>query len=182
MPSIIQTAFSIEALTNIPAIVFLIFYPESTLRLALAKNLPYSDAELNRTATLMARCAGVLILALTPQLLIALPNSKGCVEKRKQAYIGLGLGEFGLIPLFLWEAFRASDWEKLDRGGGLTRNAALLSAGMLALPLAWRAFVFGWKDHWFGPKDIRGGNKRTSVKEADADDLVRRWSLGRKEQ
>ncbi len=182
MPSIIQTAFSLEALTNIPAIVLLIFYPESTLRLALAKNLSYPNAELSRTATLMARCAGVLILALTPQLLIALPNSKGCVGKRKQAYVGLGLGEVGLIPLFLWEAFRASDQDKLEWAGGLTRRAALLCAGMLTLPLAWRIFMFGWKEHWFGPKDSRGGGKRTSEKEADADDRARRWSPGRKEQ
>ena len=180
MPSIIQTAFSLEALTNIPAIVFLIFYPESTLRPALAQNISYPDAQLTRTATFMARCAGVLVLALTPQLLIALPNSKGCVGKRKQAYVGLGLGELGLIPLFLWEAFRAKD--RLESAEGLTRRAALLCAGMLSLPLAWRIFVFGWKEHWFGPKDSRGGDKRTSEKEADVDDLVRRWSLGRKEQ
>ncbi|KAL9135944.1 MAG: hypothetical protein Q9175_002842 [Cornicularia normoerica] len=181
MPSIIQTAFFLEALVNVPAIVSLIFYPEYTLRPALATSFSSSAAELNRTAALIARCAGVLILALTPQLLLALPDSKDCVEKRKQAYWGLGLGEAGLIPLFLWEAFRASDQDKLQWQGGLAKRAALLCAGMMIPPLAWRVFVFGWREHWFGPKGGRGREKRTS-NQADADDLVRRWSLGRKEQ
>lgn len=182
MPSIIQSAFFVEALVNIPAIVSLLFWPESTLCLVLATKPSYSAAELNRTATFLARCAGVLILALTPQLLLALPDSKDCVGKRKQVYWTLGLGEAGLIPLFLWEAFRASDRDKLEWQGGLTRKAALLCAGMLIPPLAWRVFVFGWKEHWFGPEGGRGREKRTPVDKVDADDLVRRWSLGRKEQ
>ncbi|KAF6229965.1 hypothetical protein HO133_004303 [Letharia lupina] len=182
MPSIIQTAFFFEALVNVPAIVSLIFYPESTLRPALTTNASFSAAELNRTATFIARCAGVLILALTPQLLLALPDSKDCVGKRKQVYWTLGLGEFGLIPLFLWEAFRASDQDKLDWRGGLTKRAALLCAGMLIPPLAWRVFVFGWREHWFGPEGGRGRENGTSINQADADDLVRSWNLGRKEQ
>ena len=159
MPSIIQKALISEVLANIPAIISLIFFPESVLRPALATKASYSASELTRTATLMARCAGVLILALTPQLLLAYPDSKDCVGKRKQAYWGLGLGEAALIPLFLWEAFRERN-EKKARFGGLKPRAALLSAGALALPLAWRLFVFGWKDHWFGPKGVRLGGKK----------------------
>ena len=153
MPSVIQKAFFIEALTNVLAIVSFIFYPESTLRPVVSTNL-----ELSRSATLMTRCAGILVLALTPQLLLGLPDSKDCAGKRKQAYWGLALGEVGLIPLFLWEAFRASDLEKQQVwGGGLTRSAALLCTGMMIPPLAWRIFVFGWKEHWFGPE---GGRER----------------------
>lgn len=182
MPSIIQAAFFFEALTNVSAIVSLILLPERTLSHALVTRPPYSAAELNQTATLLARCAGVLIFALTPQLLLALPDSSDCVGKRKQVYWTLGLGEAGLIPLFFWEAFRASDQDKLGWRGGLSRRTALLCAGMLVLPLAWRACVFGWKEHWFGPEGSREQGKRTSTDQSDADDLVRRWSLGRKEQ
>lgn len=182
MPSIIQSAFFFEALANVPAIVSLIFFPESILRPALATKPSYSAAELNRTATFIVRCAGVLILALTPQLLLALPDSKDCVGKRKQVYWTLGLGEAGLIPLFLWEAFRASDRDKLEWRGGLTRGAALLCAGMLIPPLAWRIFVFGWQEHWFGPESGRGRENGRPVDKADLDDLVRKRSLGRKEQ
>lgn len=88
------------------------------------------------------------------------------------------------MPLLLWEAFRASDRDKRDWRGGLTKRAALLCAGILVLPLAWKAFVLGCKEHWFGPEGGRGRAKRTSINQADADadDLVERWSLGRKEK
>ena len=72
----------------------------------------------------------------------------------------LGTGEAGLIPLFLWEAFRASDQDKLKWQGGLTRRAALLCAGMLVLPLGWRIFVFGWKGQWFEPGGRRAREKK----------------------
>ena len=157
MPSIIQTAFFIEALANFPAIISLIFYPESVLRPAVTNNSLSPAAELNRTATLLVRSAGILILALTPQLLLALPESKDCVGKRKQVYITLGTGEGGLIALFLWEAFRQRSQEEL---GGLTKTAALLSAAMLFPPLVWRVFVFRWKEHWFRPEGGRGGERK----------------------
>lgn len=148
MPSTIQTAFFVEALVNVPAIVSLLFYPRSILRPALATNSIVSAPELNQSTTLIARCLGVLILALTPQLLLALPDSKDCVGKRKLVYWTLGVGEGGLIPLFLWEAFRERGPEEL---GGFTTRAALVCAGMMVPPLAWRVFVFRWRDHWFRP-------------------------------
>ena len=154
MPSIIQTALFLEAVINVPAIVSLIFYPETVLRPALTTNSILSAAELNRTTTLIARCVGVLILALTPQLLLALPNSADCVGKRKLVYWTLGLGEAGLIPLFFWEAFRERGQGEL---GGFTKGASLLCAGMLIPPLAWRVFVAGWREHWFRPE---GGRER----------------------
>ena len=157
MPSIIQTAFFLEALVNVPTFISLIFYPESTIRPALDTNPLSSAAELTQTATLIARCAGVLILALTPQLLLALPDSKDCAGKRKLVYLTLGSGEAGLIPLFLWEAFRKSDQEGFEGRGGLTKGAALLCAGVLVPVLAWRVFVFGWREHWFGRE---GGRER----------------------
>lgn len=109
MPSIIQAAFFIEALVNIPAIVSLLFYPEPTIRPALAANVSLPAAELNRTATFLARCAGVLILALTPQLLLALPDSKDCAGKRKLVYVrqswsSLFLFEILPCPRFLPES------------------------------------------------------------------------------
>lgn len=66
--------------------------------------------------------------------------------------------------------------------GGLTRRVSLLCAGMLILPLGWRIFVFGRKEHWFGPEGGRGRVKRPEKDQAVADELVRRWSLGRKEE
>lgn len=57
MPSIIQTAFFLEALMNGYAIVSLIFYPESTIRPALNttgwSSAAKSAAKLNQTASLL---------------------------------------------------------------------------------------------------------------------------------
>ena len=157
MPSILQTALFIESLVNVPFIISLIFYPESTLRPAITPNPLSPAAELNQTATLIARCFGVLILALTPQLVSALPDSKDCVGKRKQIYLTLGYGEGGLIALFLWEAFRKRSSEEL---GGFTKTAALLCVGVLTPCLAWRVFVFRWKGQWFRPRGGLGGERK----------------------
>ena len=86
------------------------------------------------------------------------------------------------MPLLRWEAFEASDKDKREWRGDLTKRAALLCAGILILPLAWKTFVLGWKAHWFGPQGGRGRAKRISINQADADDLVDRWSLGRIEK
>lgn len=156
MPSVIQIALFLEALANVTGFISLIFYPESILRWAIASNSILPDAEINRTTTLVARCAAMLIVALTPQLLLALPDSRDCVGKRKLVYWTLGVGEAGLIALFLWEAFREGAKEEI---GGFTKSASLVCAGNLVPFLAWRVFVFGWKGHWFGPQGSSGREK-----------------------
>ena len=157
MSSIIQAAFFLEFLAHIPAFVTLIFYPESLLLPALATDSTSSALELNRTATFLARCLGVLVLASTPDFLLAVPDSKDCVDKRKHVYWTAVLVEACLIPLFFWEAFRTRGEEDL---GGFTQRAALLCARNLAPALAWRVFVLGWKEHWLRPGGGREGNKR----------------------
>ncbi len=150
MPSIIQTAFALEALVNLPAIISLLFFPNATLKHFLASPLP--SLELNATSIFLARSLGAMVLALTPQLLLAYPNSKNCVAQRKIAYVTLGAGEAALVPLLLWEAFRASDQSKAAGvwAGGLSKRACLVSAANLVPVLAWRIYVFGVKPHWFG--------------------------------
>ena len=69
-------------------------------------------------------------------------------------YVTLGVGEAALVPLLLWEAFRAGDAEKAMMGGGLGRRAALVEAGTLVPLVGWRGWVFGWRRWWFG-----GGRK-----------------------
>lgn len=153
MPSIIQTAFALEALINLPAIISLLFFPNEILKPVLASPLP--SLELNATTLLLARSLGTMVLALTPQLLLAYPNSKDCAAKRKIAYVTLGAGEAALVPLLLWEAFRASDQSKAAGvwAGGLGRRACLVAALNLLPPLAWRIYVFWMKPHCFGDTD-----------------------------
>jgi len=150
MPSIIQTALALEAFLNLPAIISLLFFPSAVLKPVLASPLP--SLELNATTILLARSLGAVILALTPQLLLAYPNTKDCAAKRKVAYVTLGVGEAALVPLLLWEAFRASDQSKAVGvwAGGLGRRACLVSAANLVPLLAWRLYVFWVKPQWFG--------------------------------
>ena len=160
MPSIIQYAFAAEALINTPAIIALLFFPSATRKPFLASPLP--SIELNATATLLARCVGVFILGLTSQLLLAYPDTEDCGGKRRIVYWTLGIGEAGLIPLFLWEALRASDEAKAAGvwAGGLSRNMALTCAANSAAPLAWRAFVFGWRPQWFAHGKEKGKGRK----------------------
>ena len=149
MPSTIQIALLAEATLNVPAIVSLTLFPSRTLSYFLASPLP--SLELNATAILLARGMGLLILALTPQLLLAYPESKDCEVKRKLAYITLGVGEAALIPLLLWEAFRAGDEQKAAGvwAGGWTKRASLLSVASLVPLLMWRGFLFQIRPEWF---------------------------------
>lgn len=147
MSSVIQKAFVLEAIFNCPAIIALVFYPHITLPKFLAS--PLASTEITTTTTFFARSVGILILPLTPQLLLALPDSKDCAAKRKGVYFTLGTGEVGLIPLFLWEAYRATDNEKVLGAGGFSKKAALMCAANLLPPLAWRIWVWVWKPEWF---------------------------------
>ena len=152
MPSIIQTAFAFEALINTPGIISLLFYPSTTLKPFLASPLP--SVEVNDTAVLLARCVGIFVLTLTPQLLLAYPDTEDRVGKRRLVYWTLGVGEAGLIPLFLWEAFRASDEAKAAGiwAGGFSRKYALMCVANLLWPIAWRIYVFGWRPEWFAAR------------------------------
>lgn len=149
MPSIIQKAFAFEVLIIIPAVISLLVFPSATVKLLLASPLP--SIELNDTAILLARCVGILILTLTALLLFAYPDTEGCVGKRRLVYWTLGVGEAGLIPLFLWEALRTSDEAKAAGfwAGGLSRRSAIICAANLMWPLAWRIYVFRRRPEWF---------------------------------
>ncbi len=157
MPSIIQTAFAIEACSNIPAIIGLIFFPYKIISYALVA--PIASAELTATAIFLARCTGVLILALTPQLLLALPNDKDGPGRKKLAYFTLGAGEAGLIPLFFWEAVRATDAEKALGAGGLSRTVALTWVVNLGSLLVWRVWVWSMRPMWFACEEGRDYKK-----------------------
>ena len=159
MPSIIQKAFAFEVLITIPAVIGLLFFPSATVKLLLASPLP--SIELNDTAILLARCAGIFILTLTALLLFAYPDTEDCVGKRRLVYWTLGVDEAGLIPLFLWEALRTSDEAKAAGhwAGGFSRGSALICAANLMWPLAWRIYVFRRRPEWFaaGASNNKGG-------------------------
>ena len=157
MPSIIQRALIIEACVNVLAAILLLFYPGQSLSYFLIKSV--DPSEINSTTTLLVRVIAIFVLVLTPQLLLATPSSSDLAAKRKLAYINLGVGEAWLIPLLLWEAFRATDTEKLLRAGGFSRRAALASAFNLWPPLLWRVWVWKMRPGWF-EVDAQGSLKK----------------------
>ena len=150
MPSIIQTAFLIEALANVPAIVLLLFRPAQTLQYFVPSSGPHPHFD--STTIFLARSLGAFIFALTPQLLLAYPNSRDKEGKRMLAYWTLGAGEGALIPLLLWEALRETNQSKVGAGdiGGFSRNFCLSGVASLLPVLTWRLYVFQFKPHWFG--------------------------------
>ncbi|KAL6716020.1 hypothetical protein ACLMJK_006982 [Lecanora helva] len=150
MPSIIQTAIVLEIFGNLVGIIALGCFPNQILRYFIASSLP--GIELNGTVTFLSRSLSAFIFALTAPLLLAYPDSRSSAEKRKLAYWTLSTGEAILIPLLLWEAFRATDESKAAGvwAGGLSRHFCFAAVGNLAPILFWRVFVFVMKAHWFG--------------------------------
>lgn len=152
--SIIQRAFLLEACANAPGIYVMIFKPELFIEAFFTG--PVTLLASNQSTILLTRILGTLILALTPQLLLALPDGVGIAGQRKMAYLTLGTAEAALVPLLLMEAFRATDTEKVVGSGGLSKTMALVSAVNLGLLLSWRVFVWVVKPHWFASNSKEG--------------------------
>ncbi len=148
MSSIIQKAFALEALLALPSAFALIFFPRPSLSVFLVS--PWSGNAITPTTILFGRVTGAMILAVTAPLLYGIPDKSGVAEQRKSTYLTLGTAETVLVPLLLWEAFRATDPEKILSGGGFSRSVALESAASLLAILSWRSWVWALKPQWFG--------------------------------
>lgn len=134
----VRRAFALEALLNLFTLP-LIFYPKATL-----SPLVNDPSAITPTAELLARLFGGLVVgALTPALLLGLPNTRQAIESRRTVYVLLGCGEAALIPVLLWHALEG--WER----GSLTFGACWASIGCLIPPLAWRLYVLS-KPEMFG--------------------------------
>ena len=153
MSSIIQKAFALEAFLNIPSAIALIFFPRPTISLFLIS--PWSGNAITPTTLLFGRVAGAMVLAVTAPLVFGLSDKTGTAEQRKSTYLTLGTAETVLVPLLLWEAFRATDAEKVLSGGGFSRSIALQSAASLLSILSWRSWVWAFKPEWFGHEAVR---------------------------
>ena len=73
------------------------------------------------------------------------------------------MGEGGLIPLLIWEAFRASDKHKAAGvwSGGFSRKAALMCAANLIPLILWRIYVLAVKPQWLeGVQETGKGRKK----------------------
>ena len=134
----IRRAFLAEAVLNLFTLPLLI----SPARvLALLADDPRSITPL---ACTLGRCfAAMVVGALTPALLLGLPNTRQGIESRRNVYYLLGAGEVALIPLLLWEGLRGES-------GTLTTKVCFGAVGNLLPPLLWRAYCLFWKPEVFG--------------------------------
>lgn len=166
--TIIRTAFALEAALNVVGGTCMILYPTTFLSFLAA------DPSHNVTpaVTALFQWFGALTLGLTPQLLLALPNTEGALLSRPTVYWTLLAGEAGLVPLMAWQMRCAGAVTALgvvaqktlnqDSNGlgvgaslsnGLSRNGLLGSAAILAATSVWRLWVLLVKPEWMGRYD-----------------------------
>lgn len=134
---IVQRAMALEALLNLGTLPLLL-YPKEMLSYVVSR-----PAEITNTAAVMAQLFSALVIgALTPLLLLGVPNTRSAIESRRTIYYALGAGEGILIPFFLFQAFSGS--------AGLTSRACIGVVSCLVPPVSWRAYVFLQRPEWFG--------------------------------
>lgn len=135
----VRRAFALEALLNLFTLP-LLFSPKSVL-----SHMVNDPAAITPVAELLGQVFGGLVVgALTPALLLGLPNTRAAIESRRTVYYLLACGELALIPLLAWHA--AYGWEK----GALSQGACLASIGFLIPPVLWRGFVLFVRPDMFG--------------------------------
>lgn len=126
----LKRLFLLEGTLNLCGAVPMLFYPGTALSYLSSSLTP------NPTAENLIQLLGALTVGITPQLFLALPDSKQAIESRRTVYITLGAGEVMMVPLLLWMA-----WKGENGGMGLSPKSCLMAALNLATPLAWRAYV-----------------------------------------
>ncbi|KAA6410610.1 MAG: hypothetical protein FRX48_06032 [Lasallia pustulata] len=135
--TLIRRLMALEAAVNILSAIPMLLYPSSIVsHLTSSGTAPPSTTQLTQWL-------GALILALTPQLLLALPNTKTAIESRATVYVTLGPGEAMLISIMLWQAWAGEE-------GGLSARALVRAAGILVGPLVGRGWVLGWRPELLG--------------------------------
>jgi hypothetical protein len=128
----IRYAMAMEGGLNILGGLSMLLKPEVLLGLMVSKPSHVTDI-----SSSMMQWLGAITLGLTPQLFLAIPNTRGAMESRRMAYYTLGAGELALIPVFLWQALGPN----AGSGLGFTPKALLLVTSNLLPPLLLRAYV-----------------------------------------
>lgn len=88
---------------------------------------------------------GALILGITPQLLLAIPNTPSAIAIRRIVYLNMLAGEVVLMVLIAWQAFMYEEAVL-----GMSRKALGFSFVNFGFLGAWRVWVFVCRPSWFG--------------------------------
>ena len=132
MPSIIQTAFGLEAVVQIASGLALITSPQSATNfLTSGPSMP--SAIMPAITMDLFQLIGIALLALTTPLVMGLPEGPLAVERRRIAYYVLGGAEVLLVPFLSWKALTGS--------GGVQPARAIQLAGSMVPFLAFRIWA-----------------------------------------
>lgn len=136
-----HTAFVIEAGANLFGAIGMLAFPEPILRIS-------SPATLNGSSPLsksLLQWLAALVIGLTPQLLLALPETRRAVGSRYTVYITLLAGEAALLAVMAWQGFTGGSEQNI----GLTKNALLASGATLGITAIWRMYAMSAYSQWF---------------------------------
>jgi hypothetical protein len=156
--TVIRTAFALEAAGNIIGAIFMFINPSGMLYNALPSSLVDSSIFHPATASPSPQAAtlvtwiGAIIIGLTPQLLLTLPEKPQAIASRQLVYVTLLAGEVALIVVIVWQAVMFD-----ERTTGMSKKAmgfCLLNFVSLAF---WRIFVLICRPNWFGDMHFEAG-------------------------
>ena len=120
------------------------------------------QSSMTPTATSMTQWLGALTWGLTPQLLLAVPNTRTAIESRQMVYICLLAGEGCLIPVMLWQAAVVNRRQEHEGGSlrlglgdggspsGMSTRALLAASAVLASISIWRLCLLCARPDWLG--------------------------------
>ncbi|KAJ3542789.1 hypothetical protein NM208_g397 [Fusarium decemcellulare] len=135
MPSIIQYAFTGEAVINSGVSVASILFPDRFLSSLVSGVVPASTRALFKEFNAVA-------LGLTVSMVMCVPDSKDAAAIRKVSYATFAAIEVAVISVLLWEARKSEN-------RGLTANGLTTVLVSLAPTLAWHLYVLVWRPRWF---------------------------------
>jgi len=137
--TVFRNAAMIEAFMNVFGGLTMLAFPVQCLKFVC------HSYTITPTATNFIQWIGGLTLALTPQLLLAIPNTRGSIESRRSAYTTLLAGEAAIIPLIMLHGSNTQ----------MTSNSLTASVVVLGLTSLWRLYMFFVRPDWFGRyKDV----------------------------
>lgn len=154
--TLIRRLMFLEGTLNLLGAVPLLLFPTHLLQNYFCA----SAADATASAATLLQWIGALFIGMTPQLFLALPNSRYAIESRRTVYWTLGAGEAALVPLLLWQAAKSAAAtgpvlemvsEKAGFGvQGLSTKVLIGMAVMLGMPMVGRAYVLFWRPELFG--------------------------------
>jgi hypothetical protein len=153
--TVVRSAFAIEAAANLFGAFMMFTYPSEILHLCSpsstlipALSHPATSSPSPQARTLLT-WLGAMVVGLTPQLILALPETPRAIASREMVYVTLLAGEAVLVAVMGWQGLVKGENET-----GVSGKALAICIANLAPLMAWRVYILGWKRSWFGESGV----------------------------